>query len=181
MNIHTLKMIQTVVVAAVLIGAHFFTKKVVRNFLKKFRFTAQRRKLTIRIVNLLLSIIAIVFIAGIWGVKQTDMVLFISSVMTVLGIAFVAQWSLLSNITAALVLFFNHPLRIGDHIKIIEKDFIIEGIITDITFFFVQIKTSDKERVSISNTIFIQKTISVVQQNEVKRKNIEEDKQKPVP
>lgn len=181
MNVHTLKIIQTAVVAAVLIGAHFFTKKVVRSFLKKFRFTAQRRKLTIRIVNLLLSITAIVFIAGIWGVKQTDMVLFISSVMTVLGIAFVAQWSLLSNITAALVIFFNHPLRIGDHIKIIEKDFIIEGIISDITFFFVQIKTSDREKVSISNTIFIQKTISIVLQNEGKRKSIEEDKQKSVP
>ncbi len=180
MNIQTLKIIQSVVVAAILIGAHFFTKRVIRNFLKKLKFTAQRRKLIIRITNLLLSIIAIVFIAGIWGVKQTDMVLFISSVMTVLGIAFVAQWSLLSNITAALVLFFNHSLRIGDHIKIIEKDFIIEGIISDITFFFVHIKTSEMEKVSISNTIFLQKTISIVLQNEGKSKSNKEDNHKPV-
>jgi small-conductance mechanosensitive channel len=162
MNIQTLKIIQTTIVLAVLFSAHLFTKKIVKNILKKFRFTLQRRKLTIRIVNLLLSIVAIVFISAIWGVKQSQMAVFISSVMAVLGIAFVAQWSLLSNITAGLILFFNHPLKIGDHIKIIEKDFIIEGIINDITFFFVHIKTENKEKISIANNIFLQKNISIV-------------------
>ncbi len=166
MNIQTLQIIQTAIVLAVLIAAHFFTRRVVKSFLKKFRFTAQRRKLTIRIVNLLLSITAIVFIFAIWGVKQSQMAVFISSVMAVLGIAFVAQWSLLSNITAGLILFFNHPLKIGDHIKILEKDFVIEGIISDITFFFVHIKTENKEKISIANNIFLQKNISIVLQKE---------------
>jgi small-conductance mechanosensitive channel len=113
-------------------------------------------------INLLLTITAIVFIAAIWGVKQTDIVVFISSVMAILGIAFVAQWSLLSNITAGLILFFNHPLKIGDHIKILEKDFIIEGIVNDITFFFIHIKTENNEKITISNTVILQKTISIV-------------------
>src|SRR5690606_31965299 len=95
-----------------------------------------------------------------------QMAVFISSAMAVLGIAFVAQWSLLSNITAGLILFFNHPLKIDDHIKIIEKDFIIEGIINDITFFFVHIKTEDKEKISIANNIFLQKNISIVLRKE---------------
>lgn len=162
MNIQTLQIIQTSVVLVVLLFAHIFTRKVVKNILKKFRFTAQRRKLTIRIVNLLLSITAIVFVSAIWGVKQSQMAVFISSAMAVLGIAFVAQWSLLSNITAGLILFFNHPLKIGDHIKIIEKDFVIEGIINDITFFFVHIKTENREKISIANNIFLQKNISIV-------------------
>lgn len=130
--------------------------------LKKIHFTLQRRKLTLRMINLLLTITAIVFIAAIWGVKQTDIVVFISSVMAILGIAFVAQWSLLSNITAGLILFFNHPLKIGDHIKILEKDFIIEGIVNDITFFFIHIKTENNEKITISNTVILQKTISIV-------------------
>ncbi|HZH71803.1 MAG TPA: hypothetical protein VFD91_04885, partial [Mariniphaga sp.] len=98
MDIQTIRVTQTLIVLIILIAAHFFTKNVVKSFLKKFRFTAQRRKLTIRIINLLLSILAIVFISGIWGVKQSQMAVFISSVMAVLGIAFVAQWSILSNI-----------------------------------------------------------------------------------
>jgi len=85
--------------------------------------------------------------------------------MAILGIAFVAQWSLLSNITAGLILFFNHPLKIGDHIKILEKDFIIEGIVNDISFFFIHIKTENNEKITISNTVILQKTISIVLSN----------------
>jgi small-conductance mechanosensitive channel len=157
-----IKIIETVIVFIVLIVAHIFTRRSINNILKKIHFTLQRRKLTLRMINLLLTITAIVFIAAIWGVKQTDIVVFISSVMAILGIAFVAQWSLLSNITAGLILFFNHPLKIGDHIKILEKDFIIEGIVNDITFFFIHIKTENNEKITISNTVILQKTISIV-------------------
>jgi small-conductance mechanosensitive channel len=157
-----IKIIETVIVIIVLIVTHIFTRRSINNILKKIHFTLQRRKLTLRMINLLLTITAIVFISAIWGVKQTDIVVFISSIMAILGIAFVAQWSLLSNITAGLILFFNHPLKIGDHIKILEKDFIIEGIVNDITFFFIHIKTENNEKITISNTVILQKTISIV-------------------
>ena len=162
MEPHILKIIETVIVLAIFIAMHIATRRVINGMLKKFHFTLQRRKITLRMINLLLTIAAIVFISAIWGVKQTDIVVFISSVMAVLGIAFIAQWSLLSNITAGLILFFNHPLKIGDHIKVIEKDFIIEGIVNDISFFFIHIKTENKEKITISNTVILQKTISIV-------------------
>jgi small-conductance mechanosensitive channel len=162
METHILKIIETAIVFVVFIVMHFFTRHGINNMLKKFHFTLQRRKITLRMINLLLTIVVVVFISAIWGVKQTDIVVFISSVMAILGIAFVAQWSLLSNITAGLILFFNHPLKIGDHIKILEKDFIIEGIVNDITFFFIHIKTENKEKITISNTVILQKTISIV-------------------
>lgn len=162
MENHIIKIIETAIVVVLLIAAHFITRRGVNSMLKKIHFTLQRRKLTLRMINLLLTIAAVVFISAIWGVNQSDIVVFISSVMAILGIAFVAQWSLLSNITAGLILFFNHPLRIGDHIKILEKDFVIEGIVNDITFFFVQIKNEKKERITLSNTVILQKTISIV-------------------
>lgn len=156
-----LKIVETAVVIILLTIAHFLTKRIVKNFLKKFNFTFQRRRLTVKMINMLLSITAFVFIAAIWGVNQADMVVFISSVMAILGIAFVAQWSILSNITAGLILFFNHPLKLGDNIKIIEKDLIIQGKIDDITFFFVHIKTPENERITLSNSMILQKTISI--------------------
>lgn len=166
METHFIKFIETAIVLVVFIVAHIFTRRGVNSMLKKIHFTLQRRKLTLRMINLLLTIAAVVFISAIWGVNQSEIVVFISSVIALLGIAFVAQWSLLSNITAGLILFFNHPLKIGDHIKILEKDFVIEGIVNDITFFFVQIKTEAKERISISNTVILQKIISIVPQHD---------------
>lgn len=162
MENYSVQIIQTAVVLLSWLVAQILTRRVIKTFLKKFTFTSQRRKLTVRMINLLFSITAIVFISAIWGVNQADMVVFISSVIAILGIAFVAQWSILSNITAGLILFFNHPLKLGDHIKIIEKDFIIEGKVNDITFFFVHIKTRENERITISNSLILQKTISIV-------------------
>lgn len=162
METYILKIIQTAIVLVLFIVAHIFTRRGVNSMLKKINFTAQRRKLTLRMINVFLTIGAVIFLSAIWGVKQSELVVFISSIMAILGVAFVAQWSLLSNITAGLILFFNHPLKIGDYIKLIEKDFVIEGTVHDITFFFVHIKTKDNEKITISNTVLIQKTISIV-------------------
>jgi small-conductance mechanosensitive channel len=155
MDTYFLQIIQTAVVLVLFFVAHLFTRRGVNSMLKKINFTLQRRKLTLRMINIMLTLAAVVFISAIWGVKQSELVVFISSIMAILGVAFVAQWSLLSNITAGLILFFNHPLKIGDHIKILEKDFIIEGIVNDITFFFVQIKSENKEKITISNTVIL--------------------------
>jgi small-conductance mechanosensitive channel len=162
METYILQIIQTAVVLVLFFVAHLFTRRGVNNMLKKINFTLQRRKLTLRMINIMLTLGVVVFISAIWGVKQSELVVFISSIMAILGVAFVAQWSLLSNITAGLILFFNHPLKIGDYIKLIEKDFIIEGTVNDITFFFVHIKTENKEKITISNTVIMQKTISIV-------------------
>jgi small-conductance mechanosensitive channel len=134
--------------------------------LKKFHFSLQRRRMTIKVLNFFLITSALIALMGIWGIEQEKFVIFISSVLTILGIAFFAQWSILSNITAGFILYFNHPMKLGDHIKILEKDFIIEGMIDDITFFFVHIKTDNGEEVTIPNSIILQKNISVKHVNQ---------------
>jgi small-conductance mechanosensitive channel len=64
-------------------------------------------------------LIAGAILAVIWGFEFERMFLALSSILVVLGIGFFAQWSILSNITAGILLFFNHPIQIGDRIKII--------------------------------------------------------------
>ena len=162
LNVNLIKIIEKEIVVVFFILANLLTKRWIKNLLKRMNFSLQRRRLTVKMINLMLLIISSVFIAAIWGVKQSDMVVFISSVMAILGIAFVAQWSVLSNITAGIILFFNHPLKIGDYVKILEKDFVIEGTVDDITYFFVHLETSEKERITISNSLILQKTLSII-------------------
>lgn len=79
--------------------------------------------------------------------------------LTILGIAFFAQWSIISNITSSLIIFFNHPAKIGDEIIVFDKDYSIEGRISDIGVFFVIIKTVDGEKITIPSNVFTQKMI----------------------
>ena len=74
MEIHIIKIIETAIVIVLLIVTHIFTRRGINNMLKKIHFPLQRRKLTLRMINLLLTITAIVFISAIWGVNQKDIV-----------------------------------------------------------------------------------------------------------
>jgi small-conductance mechanosensitive channel len=93
-------------------------------------------------------------------VNQSALAAYIGSILTVVGLAFFAQWSILSNITSSIIIFFNHSVKIGDHITILEgKEYEIEGRVSDIGLFFVTLKTEDNKEISLPNNIFIQKTI----------------------
>lgn len=99
----------------------------------------------------------------IWGVKQSELFYFISSLLAVLGVAFFAQWSIISNITTTIIIYFNHPVKIGDHIVILDKEFPIEGRISDIGAFFIILKNEDDEKITIPSNVFMQKVIKKVE------------------
>ena len=103
---------------------------------QRLLYQGPRRKLTKKIISILLSFISIGVLLFIWGVDQSDLLFFISSMLTNVGVAFFAQWSIMSNITATLIIFFNHPAKIGDHISILDKEYQIEGTISEIGVFY---------------------------------------------
>ena len=82
--------------------------------------------------------------------------------VTVIGVAFFAQWSILSNITAGIIVFFSSPFRIGDTIKILDKDYPIEAKIIDIKSFYTLLKTTEGEQISLPNNLLLQKGIVIV-------------------
>ena len=119
----------------------------------------------IKAVHLLTFLTAIVILSAIWGLKQNEIAVFVGTILTALGIAFFAQWSLLSNITSSLLLFFNHPVKIGDTVKVLDKDCPFEGEVTDLTYFFIHLRTQEGAIITIPNALIFQKAITVVEKN----------------
>ena len=106
--------------------------------------------------------LALLVIISIWGIKPEQIFLFISSVLTVIGVAFFAQWSILSNITAGIILFFSSPFKIGNVIKIMDKDYPIEAKIIDIRSFYTLLKTAQGEETTFPNNLLLQKGVVVM-------------------
>ncbi len=75
------------------------------------------------------------------------------------GVALFAQWSLLSNITASLVIFFNFPARVGDKIRIMDKDDTVEGSIKEITLFQVELIDKEGNRIFYPNNLLLQRPV----------------------
>jgi len=163
MSDYKIQILETTAVVILYIVAFFITKTIINNALKNTHLQRDRRKIVIKAVHLFTSIAVIILIAGIWGLKQHEIAVFVSTILTALGIAFFAQWSLLSNITSSVILFFNHPLKLGDTIKILDKDFPFEGEVTELSYFFVHLKTKDGECITIPNSLLLQKSISIIE------------------
>jgi small-conductance mechanosensitive channel len=162
MTLLEIQLIETLAIILFYVLAFFVTKTVINNALKSTQLQRTRRKIIIKVVHLFTSIAVVIVLAGVWGLEQNEIAVFASTILTALGIAFFAQWSLLSNITSSIILFFNHPLKLGDRIKILDNDYPFEGEITDLTYFFVYVKTKDEEIVSIPNSILLQKSVSII-------------------
>ena len=161
MEAFNIQIIETAIILSGYIILYFIFKTVINNFLKRTRLERSRRKMAIRAVQLFTTMTAVILLTGVWGFKQNEIALFASTILTALGIAFFAQWSLLSNITSSILIFFNHPVKLGDYIKVLSKDYQYEGEVTEMNYFFVHIKTNDKRIITIPNSHFFEKSFSI--------------------
>ncbi len=113
------------------------------------------------IISVLINWTGLFTLAVIWGVKPENILIAISSIFAVIGAALFAQWSILSNITAGIILFFTTAYKIGDQINIIDKDMPIEATIETIQTFYTHLRTTDNQLIIIPNNLFLQKMISI--------------------
>lgn len=165
MKSQEIQILETLAIITLYIVTYISTKTIINNALKNTQLQRARRKIIIKAIQLFTSITVIILIAGVWGLKQNEIAVFASTILTVLGIAFFAQWSLLSNITSSILLFFNHPVKLGDKIKILDKDYPFEGEVTELTIFFIHLKTNEGEIITVPNSIVLQKPLSVIANN----------------
>ena len=162
---YTKEVFATGIVLFILIVLRFFITKLVRKYARTSSIIEHRTNLVIKYINILLNLLTIVGLIIIWGVEKKDILVTFSSVATIIGVAMFAQWSILSNVTSGVILFFFFPFKIGDIIKIHDKDFPIQAEIEDISAFHVNLKTTDGERITYPNNLLLQKGISIINQN----------------
>ncbi|WP_235914942.1 mechanosensitive ion channel family protein [Flagellimonas ochracea] len=141
-------------------------KRAIRRFGRLSSIDMNNRKIIFYLHNLLFYGLALVGLSIIWGVNLQDFSVFLSSILAILGVGFVAQWSILSNLTASVILFFNHPLRLGDRIRVLDKDFDWTGKVEDLSGFYLFMRTDDGRRITIPTNLVIQKGIEILQPEE---------------
>ncbi len=101
----------------------------------------------------------VIILCLILGLGYGQVSLFLSSAFAVIGVALFAQWSILSNITASMVIFFGFPYRVGDQIKVTDADFDLSGTVEEIGLFHVLIRTVDGNLITYPNSLILQKPV----------------------
>lgn len=112
-----------------------------------------------RLVNIGMVFCCLVVICLLIGLGYSEISVFLSSIFAVVGIGLFAQWSILSNITASMIIFFGFPYRVNDRIKILDKDDDMTGVIEEISMFHVMLRRDDGNLITYPNTLILQKAV----------------------
>jgi small-conductance mechanosensitive channel len=144
---------------AVFFFAQHQVKKWVLSQANRKQISEVRSRLVIQLISYLMFFITASVMAVSLGLGYQEVSLFVSSAFAVLGVALFAQWSILSNITAGVLIFFVFPYRIGDRIRIVEKDEDLTGVIVEISIFHVLIKRDVGDLMTYPNSLMLQKAV----------------------
>ncbi|MGY5846788.1 mechanosensitive ion channel domain-containing protein [Salegentibacter sp. HM20] len=152
----------TLITIIVLLIIQFILKKAAHRVGKRQEINLTRIKLMFKYINILMILVAAFLLSFAWDFGLNQIGLIFSSVFAVIGVALFAIWSILSNITSGIILFFSFPYKIGDTIKIHDKDYPIEAVIEDIKAFHLHLRTLEGELVTYPNNLILQKAVSLV-------------------
>lgn len=145
---------------------------------EKRHYGKERVFLVQKTIQLFILIGTILGLGIIFGFSYSQFGLVISSLFAVIGIALFAQWSILSNVTASVIIFFFFPYRIGDRVSIRDDGNNLEGEISEITLFHLLILLDNGNILSYPNTLVFQKGIQIIPKHKKPVMEITEEKEK---
>lgn len=166
------ELIITVVVLISLLIIRFITHFTVTKVARKNGMNDARIRLIRRYITVTLFLIAILIEASVFGTAFHDLAVIFSSVFAVIGIGLFAIWSILSNITSGIIMFFNFPYKVGDKIAIHDKDFPITAIIEDIRAFQLHLRIENGDLVTYPNNLMLQKAVTLIEKDAIEESNI---------
>ena len=164
LELYQSEILGSLLVCFVILITRFISIKTVKRVGRLGDLNEVRTRLIIKYISYGLLFLAIAALIFVWGVNIREIGLIFSSVFAVIGVALFAQWSILSNITAGIILFFSFPYKIGDRIRIQDKDIDYEGnyIIEDIKAYHVHLRKQNGELMTYPNNLMLQKAVSLI-------------------
>lgn len=166
------QLIVTGIVLISLVSIRYITHFTVTKIAKKNDINDARIRLIRRYITVTLFLVALVIEAIIFGTEFKELAFLLSSVFAVIGIGLFAVWSILSNVTSGIIMFFNFPYKVGDKIAIHDKDFPITAIIEDIRAFQLHLRTENGDLVTYPNNLILQKAVTLIEKDAIEESNI---------
>ncbi len=156
-------MTNQILIACIYLAVFIFLQRALTTWVKKLaqmkQVSVARTSLVTRFISYVMFFVTVSLMAISLGLGYQDVSLFVSSAFAVMGVALVAQWSILSNLTAGVLIFFVFPYRIGERIRVVDKDEDICGVIIEIALFHVLILRDNGDTITYPNNLMLQKAV----------------------
>lgn len=156
------RIVISIIIIILAAAARFITKRLILRYGVLNSKIENRTRHIIRLLTVLINSTALLILIVLWGVSPESLFAILTSVIAIIGVALFAQWSLLSNVTAGIIIFFSSPYKVGDYIRVMDREFPLEARVTDILSFHTHLKTQNGELHVFPNSLMLQKAISVI-------------------
>lgn len=154
------------IISAAIILFYFISIRLIKGLIKrhaaKHSFDKSRTLYVRKMTGIVTFVVFGALLGFTWEVSLSGLSFYFASIFTVVGVGLFANWSILSNMTASVILFFFFPYKVGSRVRIQDGDNSIEGLILDIKMFYIEIETAEGNLVSYPNNLAMQKAFILI-------------------
>jgi small-conductance mechanosensitive channel len=157
---------EPLIFSALILAAGFLLAALADNGLRRVLREAKRHNLRIsmeaglvlsRAVRTLVLTFTVILMLSFWGFGLSGMWTGMLGLIAGIGVALVATWAIVSNITGALLLSIWRPYHIGDTFEILPEA--VKGRAIDRNLMFTVLRQDDGWIVSIPNNLIFQRVV----------------------
>ena len=155
------KLIVTIIAILVFPLLLKITKKLLEKAIKG-KVDLHRKYRAELLLKIILAFVVLCLVLVFWGIELRGLLVLGSSLFAMLGVALFAAWSLLSNLTAFLLMFIQNDCRVGYWVRIIDGANHVEGRIVEMGLMNVVLEHIDGHRVIYPNNLFVTRPVMVL-------------------
>jgi small-conductance mechanosensitive channel len=112
-----------------------------------------------RLVTGLLWLITALLVLSLWGVSVSGLWTLLVSAAAVIGVGFLAVWTMISNVTASLFITIWRPFHLGHAVELLPEN--LKGRVVDRNMMYTIIREEGGTLLHVPNNFFFQKMFRV--------------------
>lgn len=130
-----------------------------------------------RIITGLFWLITSMLILSLWGVSVSGLWTLLVSAAAVIGVGFLAVWTMISNVTASLFITIWRPFQFGQTVELLPEN--LKGRVIGRNMMFTVLREGDGTLLHVPNNLFFQKIFRVSGSSELSRFESLESQDRP--
>jgi small-conductance mechanosensitive channel len=112
-----------------------------------------------RLITGILWLITAMLILSLWGVSVSGLWTLLVSAAAVIGVGFLAVWTIISNVTASIFITLWRPFQLGHIVELLPEN--LKGRVIDRNMMFTIAREESGALLHIPNNLFFQKMFRV--------------------
>jgi small-conductance mechanosensitive channel len=112
-----------------------------------------------RVVSSGLWLVTALLVLNLWGISVSGLWTLLASAVAVVGVGFLAVWTMVSNVTASFFISLWRPFRLGQTVEILPEA--LKGRVIDRNLMFTILRDEGGNLLQVPNNMFFQKMFRV--------------------